>query len=86
MKEEQRLGKAIQTSIDDGFRRAWSSIRDSNASSIITALILLWFGSGIVKGFAVTLLIGICASMFTAITITQTLLKLFMRSKQIKSI
>lgn len=86
MKEEQRLGKAIHTSIDDGFRRAWSSIRDSNASSIITALILLWFGSGIVKGFAVTLLIGICASMFTAITVTQTLLKLFLRSKQVKSI
>lgn len=82
MKEEQRLGKALQPSIDDGFRRAWSSIRDSNASSIITAMILLWFGSGIVKGFAVTLLIGICVSMFTAITVTQTLLKLFLRSKQ----
>lgn len=82
MKEEERLGKTIQLSIDDGFRRAWSSIRDSNASSIITALILVWFGSGIVKGFAVTLLIGITASLFTAITISQTLLKLLLHQKR----
>ena len=77
-KEELRYGKGIQTSLDDGFVRAWSSIRDSNISTIITALILLWFGSGIVKGFSVTLLIGITVSMFSAITISQTLLKLLL--------
>lgn len=81
-KEELRYGKGIQTSIDDGFLRAWSSIKDSNISSIITALILLWFGSGIVKGFSVTLLIGILISMFSAITISQTLLKLLLRGKK----
>lgn len=81
-KEELRYGKGIQTSIDDGFARAWSSIRDSNISSIITALILLWFGSGIVKGFSVTLLIGILISMFSAITISQTLLKLLLHGKK----
>ena len=81
-KEELRFGKGIQTSLDDGFLRAWSSIRDSNISTIITALILLWFGSGIVKGFSVTLLIGIVVSMFSAITISQILLKLLLRNKK----
>lgn len=81
MKEEQRTGKNLQTSIDDGMRRAWSSIRDSNISSILTALILLWFGSSLIKGFALTLIIGILVSMFSAITISQTLLKLFYRQK-----
>ena len=84
-KEELRFGKGIQTSLDDGFLRAWSSIRDSNISTIITALILLWFGSGIVKGFSVTLLIGIVVSMFSAITISQILLKLLLRNnKEVK--
>lgn len=77
LKEELRAGKGIDKAIDDGFTRAWSSIRDSNMSSLITTLILYTFGTPSIKGFAVTLGIGILISMFTAITITRTLIKLF---------
>lgn len=83
MKEELHEGKQIQSAIDIGFKRAWNSIRDSNFSSLMTSGILLWFGTGIVKGFAITLMIGIIISMFSAITISQTMLKLFLRNKTI---
>jgi protein-export membrane protein SecD len=73
-KEEIRKGRSIRSAIDEGFKRAWPSIRDSNISSIITSLILIWFGTGFVKGFAVTLLLGVLVSMFTAIVITRTIL------------
>lgn len=76
MKEELKAGKTRGLAIEEGFRRAWSSIRDSNVSSIITCLILIWLGSGVVRGFAVTLMIGILVSMFTAITVTRTFLRL----------
>lgn len=75
MKEEVKLGKSLLRSIDDGFARAWTSIRDSNVSSLITCAILYWFGSSIVKGFALTLGIGILISMFTAITISRLMLR-----------
>jgi preprotein translocase subunit SecD len=80
LKEEIRAGKDINKAIDDGFARAWLSIRDSNVSSLITTLILYMFGTPSIKGFAVTLAIGILISMFTAITITRTLIKLFVTS------
>jgi protein-export membrane protein SecD len=73
-KEEIRKGRSIRSAIDEGFHRAWPSIRDSNISSIITSLILIWFGTGFVKGFAITLLLGVLVSMFTAIVITRTIL------------
>lgn len=75
MKEELRAGRTRNQAIHLGFNRAWSSIRDSNVSSLITAAILYYFGSGIVRGFAVTLAIGIIISMFSAIVITKNLLK-----------
>ncbi len=77
MKEEIRSGKEIHKAVEDGFARAWLSIRDSNVSSLITTSILYFFGTPAIKGFAVTLGIGILISMFTAITVTRTLLKLF---------
>ncbi len=77
LKEEIRAGKDIAKAVDDGFDRAWLSIRDSNVSSLITTLILYMFGTPSIKGFAVTLSIGILISMFTAITVTRTFLKLF---------
>ena len=80
MKEELRSGKTLGASIDEGFKRAWLSIRDSNFSSLITCLILYYTTSGIVRGFAITLAIGILVSMFTAITITRTFLKLTVSS------
>lgn len=81
LKEELRKGKPMQTAIDEGFARAWSSIRDSNVSSIITALILFWFGSSMIRGFALTLIIGILVSMFTAINVSRIFLKLFLRER-----
>lgn len=76
MKEELRAGKTLGASVDEGFRRAWLSIRDSNMSSLITCIILYFTTTGMVRGFAVTLAIGILVSMFTAITISRTFLKL----------
>ncbi|MBI5466363.1 MAG: protein translocase subunit SecD [Candidatus Kerfeldbacteria bacterium] len=75
LREELRAGKPMAQAIEEGFRRAWTSIRDSNVSSLITAFILVWMGSSMVKGFAVTLIIGILVSMFSAITVTRTLLR-----------
>jgi preprotein translocase subunit SecD len=76
MKEEIREGKSMVASIDAGFARAWTSIRDSNVSTLITCVILYYFGSGLIRGFAVTLGIGVLISMFSAITISHTLLQL----------
>src|SRR3989344_1590948 len=74
LKEELRFGKSLEEAIREGFDRAWTSIRDSNVSSIITSLILYCFGTSMVKGFALTLAIGILISMFSAISVTRTLL------------
>ncbi len=74
MKEERRSGKSLNASIHDGFDRAWLSIRDSNVSSLISASILYWMGTSMVKGFALTLGIGVLVSMFSAITISRTFL------------
>lgn len=79
MAEEIRWGNSKLTAIEAGFNRAWSSIRDSNISSLITAFILYWFGTGIVKGFALTLAVGILVSMFSAIFVTKTLIRNFFK-------
>jgi len=76
MKEEMRWGKDRLTALTLGFDRAFPSIRDSNISSLITCAILYWFGTGIVRGFAITLAVGIIVSLFSAITVTKTLLRL----------
>jgi preprotein translocase subunit SecD len=77
MKEELRAGKSKAQAVEQGFKRAWTSIRDSNISSLITCLILFYFGTGIVRGFALTLAIGIFVSMFSAITVTRNFLRVF---------
>ncbi|MDP3710696.1 MAG: protein translocase subunit SecD [bacterium] len=74
MKEELRGGRNRGDAIMEGFRRAWTSIRDSNVSSLITCAILYWFGTSIIKGFALTLAIGIVISMFSAISLTRIFL------------
>ncbi|RJQ36107.1 protein translocase subunit SecD [Candidatus Microgenomates bacterium] len=79
MKEELRLGRKKDAAIELGFTRAWSSIRDSNVSSLITSGILYKFGTGQVRGFAVTLAIGVLISMFSAILVTRTFLRLIYR-------
>lgn len=75
-REELALGRSPLAALEEAFPRAWSSIRDSNASSLITCVILYWFGSSVVRGFALTLAIGILASLFTAITVTRLLLRI----------
>lgn len=77
MKEEMLLGKTREMALKIGFTRAWSSIRDSNIASLITSGILYYFGTGIVRGFALTLALGVLVSMFSAITVTRTLLRVF---------
>lgn len=74
MKEELKKGKSVNDSLHEGFSRAWLSIRDSNISSIITAVILFWLGTSAIKGFALTLGLGVIVSMFTAITVSRTFL------------
>jgi len=73
-REELRLGKTLYRSVENGFHRAFSSILDSNVTTLITCTIMFLFGSGLVKGFAVTLSLGVIISMFTAITCTRTFL------------
>lgn len=77
IKEEIRWGRGRLSAIEIGFVRAFPSIRDSNVSSLITCAILYEFGSGAVRGFALTLAIGIAMSLFSAISVTRTLLRLF---------
>ena len=74
VKEELRSGRTISDAVATGFSRAWFSIRDSNTSSIITAIILFWFGTSLIKGFALTLGMGVLVSMLSAITITKIFL------------
>lgn len=81
IREELRAGNKLSTAIDIGFNRAWSAIRDSNFSSLITCAILFYFGSSIIRGFAFNLAAGILVSMFTAITITKILLYGFARTR-----
>lgn len=76
-KEEIKKGRLIGGALDEGFRRAWTSIRDGNMSSIITSVILIIIGTGFVKGFALTLLLGVIVSMFTAVVISRTMLAMF---------
>jgi protein-export membrane protein SecD len=78
-KEELRLGKSLPAAIEAGFSRAWNSILDSNVSSLITATILYLFGSSVIRGFALVLIIGVLVSMFSAIVVTRTILRVIVR-------
>ena len=79
MKDELRAGRTMLSSINIGFNRAWPAIRDGNVSTLITCAILYWFseqlGATIVQGFAITLSVGVAVSMFTAITVSRTLMR-----------
>ena len=79
-KEELKKGLAKSSAIEEGFRRAWPSIRDSNVSTMITSVILYYFTGSFIRGFALALLIGVIISMFSAITITRTMLRVFMKN------
>ncbi len=85
-REEVKKGGQKHSAILEGFHRAWPSIRDSNIATIITSLVLYNLTSSFIKGFALSLLIGVLVSMFTAITVTRTLLSVFMKEKKIKTV
>ena len=77
MKEEKKEGRSRKSTMTLGFKRAWNSIRDSNVSTLITTLVLYILGSSQIRGFAITLAIGVMVSLLTAITITKQLLYVF---------
>jgi len=81
IREELALGKTIRLAIDEGFKRAWNAIVDSNVCAIVTALLLYQFGTGPVKGFAVTLTLGTLASMVTAIFVTRTFFMIWLERR-----
>ena len=83
-KEEWRLGKSIRLAMDAGFERAFTTILDSNTTTIIAAFVLFMFGTGTIRGFAITLGLGVVLSMLTAITLTRFLLKLLVNSNLFK--
>ena len=83
-KEELKAGRTLFTAINSGFDRAFTSIFDSNMSTVIICLILYFAGSNIVKGFALTLIIGVLVSMFSAITVTKNLMHLIFGTGQLK--
>jgi protein-export membrane protein SecD len=86
LKEELRNGKTIRSSIDSGFAKALRTILDANITTFIAAIVLYYFGLGPIQGFAVTLMVGILASMFTAVFVTKYLLKLIVRMDIFKNI
>lgn len=84
-KEELNEGKNFMAAVQTGFERAWTSIRDSNVSSLITCVILWFFGNSIIRGFALMLGLGILVSMFTAITVTRSFIRTLTGTRVSKS-
>lgn len=80
LKEELKEGKALTQALEDAFRRAWLSIRDGHMTVLISAMVLYWFSSSVIKGFALTLAIGTGLSLFTAVVATRTILRLISRT------
>jgi preprotein translocase subunit SecD len=76
LREELRAGRGAGESVRRSFRRAWPSIRDGNISTLITCFILMQFTTGVVRGFAITLFVGILVSMFSAIIVTRNFMNL----------
>ncbi|PKM91036.1 hypothetical protein CVU82_04400 [Candidatus Falkowbacteria bacterium HGW-Falkowbacteria-1] len=81
IKEEAKAGRSIRDAVDEGIRRAWPSIRDGNFSTLLICLVLMSFGTGVLKGFGTTLFIGVSVSMFSAIVVTRSFLLLFLNKR-----
>jgi len=86
IREELRVGKTVRSAVDAGYRRAFSAIFDSNITTLLTGFILLWFGTGPIKGFAITLIFGIAVSFFTAIFVTRTIYDIVLNNPKVTSI
>ena len=84
-KEEYRGGKTLRAAMDAGFSRAFNTIFDANVTTLLAAAVLFFLGAGPIKGFAITLGLGIILSMFTAVTVTKFMLKMLMNSNVIKN-
>jgi len=85
LKEEFSSGRDYISSLDEAFDRAWTAIRDGNITTLIAAGVLYWFSSSFIRGFALTLSIGVILSMFTAITVTRAYLKAVISAKALRS-
>jgi len=86
IREEMRSGKTLKACIDTGYSRAFLTIMDSNLTTIIAAIFLFQFGTGPVKGFAITLTIGLIANMFTAVAVTRVIFDYFVIERRIKTL
>jgi preprotein translocase subunit SecD len=75
VKEELRNGKTLRSAIDIGFKRAFSAVLDANITTLISALVLLYFGTGSIKSFAITLALGVALNFLTAVTASRIMLK-----------
>ncbi|HEY9886043.1 MAG TPA: MMPL family transporter, partial [Vampirovibrionales bacterium] len=84
VKEEIRHGKKVFTAVDDGFRKAFPSIFDSNLNTLIVCAILGIFGTGLVRGFAITLAVGVAVSFFSAIVVTRELLNATLKFESLR--
>ena len=85
LKEEFASGRDFRSAVDEAFARAWTAIRDGNITTLIAAGVLYWFSSSFIRGFALTLSIGVILSMFTAITVTRVYLKSVLQWKKIRN-
>jgi preprotein translocase subunit SecD len=86
IREELRLGKTPRGAVDAGFDRATTTIMDANITTLISSVVLFQFGTGPIKGFAVTLSIGVIASMFTAIVVSRLIFNYFLDARHIKRV
>jgi len=86
IREETLKGKAAISAIDAGFRRAYATVMDSNLTALIATLLLFWFGSGPVRGFAITMALGIVISMFTAVSVVKVMMLSVARRRRLKTI
>ena len=84
-KEEFAAGKSLRAAALEGFKKAWSAIADSNATTLLAAIILFYFAAGAVRGFGITLTIGVVVSMFTALVVTRVLVEAAMKSRFLSS-
>jgi len=86
IREEMRLGKTLRAAVEAGYAKAFLTILDSNITTLVAALFLFGFGTGPVKGFAVTLTIGIIVSMFTAVFVTRIIFDYFIWNRKVQKI
>ncbi len=86
LKEEIRTGKTMRSAVEAAFKRAWTAILDSNACSIGTGVVLYYFGTGPIQGFAVALIIGVLVSLFTAVTVTRLFVDMVMQTQMARNV